>query len=140
MSFIVNDELKDLDSYFENVILPSRQRLFAMYREELKKRKDSNEVSSEDIAEDWWWIAFWDIWICLFNIRFFLLVFQVSPFPSFKNWEKRSFYNKMSKAIDDPIIISVPADYSSEKEIRNAVSNSSNDLCSKLLIFNFIQF
>lgn len=54
MSFIVNDELKDLDSYFENVILPSRQRLFAMYREGLKKRKDTNEVSSEDIAEDWW--------------------------------------------------------------------------------------
>ena len=37
----------------------------------------------------------------------------------------------MSKAIDDPTVISVPADFISEKAIRSAVASSSNDLCSK---------
>ena len=46
----------------------------------------------------------------------------------------------MSKAIDDPVIISVPADYMSEGNIRAAVASSSNDLCSKCFLFYFIQF
>lgn len=54
MSFIVNDGLNDLDCFFENDILPARQKLFSIYREELKRRKDNDEVGDEDIAEDWW--------------------------------------------------------------------------------------
>ena len=37
----------------------------------------------------------------------------------------------MSKAIDDPIIISVPTDYTQEGSIRAAIASSSNDFCSK---------
>ena len=45
--------------------------------------------------------------------------------------ENISYYKEMSKAIDDPTVISVPADFISEKAIRSAVASSSNDLCSK---------
>ena len=54
--------------------------------------------------------------------------------------EKNSNLKEMSKAIDDPVIISVPADYMSEGNIRAAVASSSNDLCSKCFLFYFIQF
>lgn len=37
----------------------------------------------------------------------------------------------MSKAIDDPIIISVPADYIQEGRIRSAIASSANDYCCK---------
>jgi len=35
----------------------------------------------------------------------------------------------MSKAIDDPIIISVPSDYIQESRIRSAIASSANDYC-----------
>lgn len=35
----------------------------------------------------------------------------------------------MSKAIDDPIIISVPSDYIQESRIRSAIASSTNDYC-----------
>ena len=40
----------------------------------------------------------------------------------------------MSKAIDDPVIISVPADYIQEGKIRAAIASSSNDYCSRFVL------
>ena len=40
----------------------------------------------------------------------------------------------MSKANDDPVIISVPADYIQEGKIRAAIASSSNDYCSKFVL------
>ena len=37
----------------------------------------------------------------------------------------------LSKAIDDPMIISIPSDYMQEDAIRRAIASSSNDYCSR---------
>ena len=44
-------------------------------------------------------------------------------------------YADMSKAIDDPVIVSVPADLFQEGTIKQAIASSTNDYCCNF-IFN----
>jgi len=44
----------------------------------------------------------------------------------------------MSKAIDDPVIVSVPADLFQEGTIKQAIASSTNDYCCNFISNGFI--
>ena len=56
---------------------------------------------------------------------------RVSTFPHLFQSSYLLQFKPMSKAIDDPMIISIPSDYMQEDAIRRAIASSSNDFCSR---------
>lgn len=56
---------------------------------------------------------------------------SITTFPSLFQSLYLVQFKSMSKAVDDPMIISIPSDYMQEDAIRRAIASSSNDYCSR---------
>ena len=56
---------------------------------------------------------------------------SISTFPPLFQSPYLLQFKSMSKAIDDPMIISIPSDYVQEDAIRRAIASSNNDYCSR---------
>ena len=56
--FLVFDELKELDDFFENKVLKQRDLLVNKYKKMVEERKESGDYSHEakdEEDEDMWW-------------------------------------------------------------------------------------
>ena len=56
--FLVFDELKELDDFFENEVLKQRDLLVTKYKKMVEERKESGDYSHEakdEKDEDMWW-------------------------------------------------------------------------------------
>lgn len=46
--------MKEVNSFFEDIVLKERQALFDKYNEALKRRKKEEETNDSDDSDEWW--------------------------------------------------------------------------------------
>lgn len=51
--FIVLDDLKELDDFFESVVA-KRENLIRLYKQALKERKEEHKEEQAEEEEEWW--------------------------------------------------------------------------------------